>query len=132
MENKKEFSLEAVLSVIFDKILVSRISEIRELCSLLIGTEINSHQLIRAVSECNAGLKAQCPQFDELSPHEITRENVKDWITLKKKKYGTVVLVSTIIGQKLNFDDSVGEMKKMNFRTKTRNSNFCLLAYLTM
>lgn len=113
MENEKEFPLGAVLSILLDKILVTRISEVRLLCSFLTGQKVYSHQIFRAAREVLPALVKQFPQFKDLDRNEITPENAKDWLVKHEKEFGKTVFVKPITETKFDFSEPIGDLEKL-------------------
>lgn len=111
MTNEKEFPLGAVLSILLDKILVTRISEVRLLCSFLTGKEVYSNQISRAVKEVLPALAEQFPQFKDLHRDEITPENAQEWLIKHEKEFGKTVVVKPITETKFDFSDPVGDLR---------------------
>lgn len=111
MTNEKEFPLGAVLSILLDKILVTRISEVRLLCSFLTGKEVYSNQISRAAKEVLPALAEQFPQFKDLNRDEITPQNAKVWLEKQEQKFGNTVTVKQITDMKFDFSDPVGDLR---------------------
>jgi hypothetical protein len=110
---KKEFSLAVVLSVVLDKILVTKISEIREFCSFMVGQEVYSHQITRAVEEIKFEVSKQIPPgLASLNSDDINENNALQWLESQKIKFGETISLAPITGKKFDFSDPLGDMPK--------------------
>jgi hypothetical protein len=89
---QKQFSLENVLAVAFDRRLSANKDGVLELCSFLVGKEITPDQVPMIVqSYCQPAILEQHPELTVIDIALVTDANYWPWLVEQRQKYGAYI-----------------------------------------
>jgi hypothetical protein len=94
---QKEFPLENVLAVAFDRTLSANKYGVLELCSFLSGTDITPSDIPTIVQDyCRPEILKQHPELNAINISIVTEENYWTWMAEQKWKYGAFITLTAI------------------------------------
>jgi hypothetical protein len=92
---QKQFPLENVLAVAFDRTLSANKSGILDLCSFLVGQEVNPNQVSIVVQNyCRPAILEQHPEFKAIDISKVTDDNYWTWMVEQREKYGAFIILT--------------------------------------
>jgi hypothetical protein len=92
---QKQFPLENVLAVAFDRTLSANKYEVLDLCNFLVGEEINSDRIpIIIQNYCRPAILEQHPEFKAIDISKVTDDNYWTWMVEQREKYGALITLT--------------------------------------
>lgn len=91
----REFPLGEVLSITTGRLLCP-IGKVYEILNFLTGDSLFTHQLPRAMHECQPSILAAHPRLREVDAQSVTGENWESWLADQVVEYGPLVSLSPL------------------------------------
>jgi hypothetical protein len=91
---QKQFPLENVLAVAFDRTFSANKYGVLECCSFLIDEEINPTQVPLVLQDCRSAILEQHPEFKVIDISVVTDDNYWTWMVEQREKYGALITLT--------------------------------------
>lgn len=110
-QEPKLFHLGDILTITTGKLVSTRHMEgVYDILNFMTGDNLFTHQLGRAVNECNPALLEQHPQLAAVTGKEVTPENFKVWIEVQCAEFGDELMVRPLPEYAHEFIDPLSEL----------------------
>lgn len=107
----KKFHLGDVLSITEGRVMSPRLMKgIYEILNFMTGDNLFTHQLPRAMQECQPHLLKQHPQLNGVEIKQITNDNFKTVLDELCAEYGEYLMVNSLPKHAHEFIDPVSEL----------------------
>jgi hypothetical protein len=111
----KDFHVSDVLSITTGRLLSTRHMEgIYDILNFMTNDDLMTHQLPRAMEQCQPFIFEQHPQLKNLSVDEFeTDDGVRNWVEEQGKKFGHMLKIEQIPSNKYEHRDPIKEAVEM-------------------
>jgi hypothetical protein len=97
-QQTKDFHIGALLTVATGKFLtLGGLKELYEIYSFMTGEDLFTHQLPRAMEQCQPVLLEQYPQFKNIDVPALNKTNIGDWLKIQAEQFGEILPVKQLV-----------------------------------